>query len=238
MNEKAFRIKDLVVHYEKVEAIKGVSLELEEGEIVTLIGSNGAGKTTILRAVSGLKEPTSGEIWYRGRRIDRRAPADIVKAGIALVPEGRRLFPWLTVAENLNLGAFLRKDKQEVKRDWEKVFHYFPVLGQRLRQRAKTLSGGEQQMLAIGRALMAKPRLLLLDEPSLGLAPLIIKGIVRVIKDINEGGVSIVLVEQNARMALGLADKGYVLETGSITLEGSAKELENDENVKRAYLGV
>ncbi len=210
---------------------------VKEGDIVTLIGSNGAGKSTTLRAISGLKRPTTGEIWFDGKRIDGVAPERINKAGIAQVPEGRRVFPYMTVMENLEMGAFLRRDADRMNMDLEGVFKHFPILKERRKQSAGTLSGGEQQMLAIGRALMSKPRLLLMDEPSLGLSPLLCLEIARIIRDIHEEGRTIVLVEQNARLALNLAQKGYVLETGRIVLEGEALDLRENEQVKKAYLG-
>ncbi len=231
------KIKDLKVHYQKVEAVKGVSMEVEEGSIVTFIGANGAGKSTILRTISGLKNPTSGEIWFKDKRIDKKAPQDIVKAGIAQCPEGRRVFPYMSVLENLMMGAYTRKDKDGIKKDLESVYRHFPRLKERVKQAAGTLSGGEQQMLAMGRALMAGPKLMLLDEPSIGLSPLLVQEIAKIIKEINADGVSIVLVEQNATMALRLAQKGYVLETGRVALEGPAKDLLVDQHVKAAYLG-
>ena len=229
-------VKDIRIHYGKVEAIKGVSFGVEEGEIVTLIGSNGAGKTTILRTISGIKSPTSGEIWFKGERIDKMPSHRIVQMGIAQSPEGRRVFPYMSVAENLIMGAYVRRDR-EVGKDVEWVYQIFPRLKERAWQQAKTLSGGEQQMLAIARALMARPKLLLLDEPSLGLAPLVIAAIAEVIKEINKTGITIILVEQNARLALGLAHKGYLLETGNLVLAGDAKDLANSETVQRIYLG-
>lgn len=232
-----FEIKDLRIHYEGAEALKGISLEVEEGEIVTLIGSNGAGKTTTLRAISGLKRPTSGEIWFEGRRIDQMSPQDIVRIGIIHVPQGRELFPYMSVLENLKLGAFLRRDRGKIKKDLENLLEYFPGLKERSRQQAGTLSGGEQQMLAIACALMGNSRLLLLDEPSSGLSPIMVKEIGKIVSDINQRGTSILLVEQNARLALGLASRGYVLETGNIVLHGEAKELMHSEHVKKAYLG-
>jgi len=230
-------VKNLRVHYGKAEALKGISLGVDEGKIVTLIGANGAGKTTTLRTISGVKVPTSGEIWYQGKRIDGVPLHEIVRLGIAHIPEGRRVFATMTVLDNLQLGAYLRKDKREIARDLEKIFEHFPVLKERLGQPAGSLSGGEQQMLATARALMTSPKLLLMDEPSLGLSPILVEEVGNIVTDINRGGVSVILVEQNARMALRLADKAYVLEVGSIALEGNAKELANDEHVKKAYLG-
>lgn len=230
-------VKDITVHYKKVDAIRNISIEVEEGEIVTLIGSNGAGKTTTLRTISGLSHPTTGEIWFEDQRIDKKPPEKINKIGIAQVPENRRVFPYMTVAENLEMGAFLRKDEEGMNRDLEGVFKHFPILRSRQKQMAGTMSGGEQQMLAMGRALMSNPKLLLLDEPSLGLSPIMCLEIAKIIRDIHSGGRTIVLVEQNARLALALAQKGYVLETGNIVLKGNAKELRNNEKVKNAYLG-
>jgi len=210
---------------------------MENGAIVTLIGANGAGKSTALRAISGLIAISSGEILFREKKIHGLSPQEIVRSGIAHVPEGRRVFPYMTVKENLKLGAFRRKDKEGIRNDLEGVFEHFPVLRDRRSQRAGSLSGGEQQMLAIGRALMSQPLLLLLDEPSLGLAPLMVKEVGRIIREINQKNVGIILVEQNARMALRLAHKGYVLETGSVVLQGEASELIDNEHVKKAYLG-
>jgi branched-chain amino acid transport system ATP-binding protein len=225
------------VRYDSVVALKGVSMAVPVGGIVTIIGANGAGKSTTLRAISGLAPIAGGEIRFDGQRIDRLPPESIVGRGIAHVPEGRRVFPDLTVEENLRIGAFLRRDNQAVEHDLEDVYHRFPRLHERRRQWAKTLSGGEQQMVAIGRALMSKPRLLLLDEPSMGLAPLMIEEIARIILDIAKSGVPVVLVEQNAELALRLAQYVYVLETGRVALEGSARELHENAHVKRAYLG-
>jgi len=232
-----FEIRDLKVHYEGAEVLKGISLELEDGEIVTLIGSNGAGKTTTLRTISGLKTPTAGEIWFEDRRIDQMSPQDVVRIGIVHVPQGRELFPYMSVSENLRLGAFLRQDRDEINKDLEELLEHFPILKERSRQQAGTLSGGEQQMLAIAIALMGKPKLLLLDEPSSGLSPIMVGEIGKIVADINKGGTSVLLVEQNARLALRLAHRGYVLETGNIVLHGSAKELLHSEHVKKAYLG-
>ncbi len=230
-------VKNIRVLYEKVEAVRGISLDAEKGTVISLIGANGAGKTTTLKAISGLKRLTSGEIWFQGRRIDGMSPHAIVKLGIAHVPEGRRLFGLMTVKDNLAMGAFLQKDKGEIERNLEVVIRHFPILKTRQKQLARSLSGGEQQMLAIGRALMAKPTVLLLDEPSIGLAPLVVAEIARIIEDIKSAGLTIVLVEQNAHMALRLAEKGYVLETGKIVLEGDSKDLIHSEYVKKAYLG-
>ena len=231
-------IKDIHVHYGGAEVLKGVSLDLEEGQVVTLIGSNGAGKTTTLRAVSGLKGLTAGEIWFDGVRIDGLSPQEIVKRGVIQVPQGRGLFPFMSVSENLRLGAYLRKDKEQVRSDLANVLEHFPRLKERSRQRAGTMSGGEQQMLAIACALMGRPRLLLLDEPSSGLSPIMVEEIGRVVEGINSEGTSTLLVEQNAGLALGLAQRAYVLETGNMVLSGDAKDLLNSDHVKRAYLGV
>ncbi len=231
------QVDGAAVHYHKVAALKGVSMAVPEGGIVTMIGANGAGKSTMLRAISGLVALSAGEIRYAGQRIDGLAPEKVVALGIAQVPEGRRVFPDLTVRENLMTGAFLRNDANGIARDLEAVFGHFPRLDERSGQWAKTLSGGEQQMLAMGRALMSGPRLLLLDEPSLGLSPIMVAEIVKIILEINKRGVPVVLVEQNAEMALRLADYAYVLETGSIALEGAATELHENDHVRRAYLG-
>lgn len=230
--------QNLHIHYDQVEAVKGVSLTIEHGSIVSLIGSNGAGKSSILKAIFGLKKPTSGTIHFKGQKIDKRTSQDIARMGMAFSLEGRRLFPQMTVAENLEMGAFLTRDKKQVRQKMEKMFEAFPILKERSRQIAGTLSGGQQQVAAIARALMADPELLLLDEPSLGLAPLIIKDIARIIKEINRDGVSILLVEQNTKLGLGVADKGYVLEVGKVVLSGKAEELMENEHVQRAYLGA
>lgn len=231
------KINNINVYYGAIHAIKGISLEVNEGEIVTLIGANGAGKSTILRTVSGLLKPKTGEINFEGKNIAGMPAQNIVKLGISQVPEGRRVFANMTVLENLELGAYIRSDKQGIKDDMDVVFERFPRLSERLTQLAGTLSGGEQQMLAMGRALMSRPRLLLLDEPSMGLAPLLVKEIFSIIKDINATGTTILLVEQNANMALSIANTAYVLETGRITLSGSAKELAASEEIRKAYLG-
>jgi branched-chain amino acid transport system ATP-binding protein len=231
-------VKDLTVHYYKVSAVRSISITVEDGEIVALIGSNGAGKTTTLRAISGLKHPTTGEILFKGQRIDKLPPHKINALGIAMVPEGRRVFPQMTVLENLLMGAFLRKDKDEIQKNLEGVvFRHFPRLKERKKQAAGTLSGGEQQMLAMGRALMSAPKLLLLDEPSLGLSPIMCMEIGKIISDIHTEGKTVILVEQNARLALALSQHAYVIETGNIALSGPAKELSNNDNVRKAYLG-
>jgi len=230
-------IRNLRVHYGGVEALRGITLNMEQGEIVTLVGNNGSGKSTTLRTISGLKSLTSGEVWFQEERIDRFFPQDIVRAGIGHVPEGRNPFPYMSVMENLKLGAYLRSDQDEIGRDLEELFEYFPVLKERRKQQARTLSGGQQQMLVIGRALMGKPKLLLMDEPSLGLSPMMVQTIGKIVLDINQRGTSILLVEQNARLALRLANRGYVLETGSIVLEGEGKGLLTSEHVRKAYLG-
>lgn len=232
-------LKNVQTFYGNIMALGGVDIKISEGEIITLIGANGAGKTTTLMAISGIVPPRSGEIFFMGKPIHRLSPNEIVAMGISQVPEGRRIFPQLTVKENLDMGAFLRKDKAGIKKDMEHVFSLFPFLCERRHQTGGTLSGGEQQMLAISRALMARPRLLLLDEPSLGLAPLIVKLIFKIIKKINhEDGTTIFLVEQNANMALKLAHRGYVMENGQITLQGTAESLLHSEDVKKAYLGI
>lgn len=230
-------VKNIRLHYGMAEALKGVSLDVDEGMIVALIGANGAGKTSTLTATSGLKALTSGEIWFQDKRIDELPPHQIVGLGIAHIPEGRRVFTEMTVLENIAMGSYLRKDRHEIAKDMNRIYEHFPILEERRKQRAGSLSGGEQQMLAIARALMASPNLLLMDEPSLGLSPILVGKVSNIIRDINQGGISIILVEQNARLALSLANKAYVLELGSITLQGDAKELANDERVKAAYLG-
>lgn len=231
------KIENLVVSYGGIEALKGISLEVEEGKIVTLVGANGAGKSTTLRSIVGLVKQKSGTITYKGKDLLAEKTQNIVRNGITLVPEGRRIFPNLTVLENLKIGAFTRTDSKEINADLERVYSTFPILKERSWQLAGTLSGGEQQMLAVGRALMSRPRLLMMDEPSLGLAPLIVKEIFEIIKEIHRQGVTILLIEQNANAALHIAHKGYVLETGRITLTGTGKELLENEEVKSAYLG-
>jgi branched-chain amino acid transport system ATP-binding protein len=233
-----FEVKDLAVRYEGAEVVKGVSLYLEPGEIVTLIGRNGAGKSTILRAISGLKNPARGEIRFDGKRVDGQKPQAIVKMGIVQVPQGRGLFPYMSVAENLRIGAYLRKDRNATKKDLEEILEHFPRLRERARQQAATLSGGEQQMLAIACAIMCKPRLLLLDEPSMGLSPLMVSEIGKIIKEIHATGTTTLLVEQNSRLALKLAMRAYVLETGNIVVQGPAEELMHSEHVRKAYLGA
>ncbi|MFC8563643.1 ABC transporter ATP-binding protein [Peribacillus frigoritolerans] len=231
------KIEDINVYYGNIQALKGISLSINEGEIVTLIGANGAGKSTLLKSISGLLKPKQGKIIYEGDPIGGKAAQSIVKMGISHVPEGRRVFANMTVEENLQLGAYLRKDKAGIKQDMEKVYELFPRLLERLKQQSGTLSGGEQQMLAMGRALMAKPRLLLLDEPSMGLAPLLVKQIFHIIEEINKTGTTILLVEQNANLALSIADRAYVVETGRIVLSGKSEELTASEEIKNAYLG-
>ena len=232
------KVENIVVRYGRAEAVRGVSFTAESGGITTLIGANGAGKTTCLRAISGLVPLTSGEIWFEGERIDGRAPEEIARLGIAHVPEGRRIFPYMSVYDNLMTGAFSRKDKAGIQEDLEKVMEYFPVLRSKLKQMARSLSGGEQQMLAFGRAFLLKPKLFVLDEPSLGLAPLLVEAMGRYIKQFAEDGYSIVLVEQNATMALSVAQRAYVLEIGKVALEGNAEDLKVDEHVRKFYLAV
>jgi branched-chain amino acid transport system ATP-binding protein len=230
-------LNDVKTYYGNIRALKGISIEVNEGEIVCLIGGNGAGKSTTLMTISGVLTPEEGDILYRGRSIVSMRPDDIVQMGICQVPEGRMIFPVLTVMENLDLGAYLRKDKNGIKEDLDRVFGFFPVLRERSNQAGGTLSGGEQQMLAIGRALMARPKLLLLDEPSLGLAPILVDAIFEIIRQINDQGTTILLVEQNAQLALQFSHRGYVLETGEIALSDTSAELLKNEQVKKAYLG-
>ena len=231
-------IKKINVHYGKVEAVKGVSVQIEEGTVVSLIGSNGAGKSTILRTLAGLKRPTSGEIWFAGERIDGLSAPEVARRGIGYSMEGRRIFSGLTVHENLEMGAYVIKDRRKIQKRIEEICDLFPILRERNNQKGGTLSGGEQQMLAIGRAMMCAPSLLLLDEPSLGLAPKIVQELSVIIRDINKMGVSVFLVEQNSKLGLGVADRGYVLEVGEVVLMGDAKELMANDHVKKIYLGV
>lgn len=235
MNNSILKISDLKVNYGGIEAVKGISFDVPESSIVTLIGANGAGKSSTLRSISGLVKPKSGKIEFMGEDITAKDPTAIVTRGITLVPEGRRIFPDLTVLENLRVGAYLRKD--DLSEDIKWVYDLFPRLKERSWQAGGTLSGGEQQMLAVGRALMSRPKVMMMDEPSLGLAPLVVKGIFDIIKEINKQGVTILLIEQNANMALKTADIGYVLETGRITMSGKGSELYSNEEIKKAYLG-
>lgn len=231
-------IRKIKVHFGKVEALKDISLHVDQGHIVSLVGANGAGKSTTLRTICGLKKPTLGEILFEGEKINEMPTRQIIDKGIALVPEGRRLFPHMTVLENLKMGAYLRKAKKEINKDLEDIFHYFPVLKERSKQLAGALSGGEQQMLAIGRALMSKPKLLLMDEPTLGLSPLMCNEIANIITQINQLDTTVLLVEQNVRLAFAVAKKAYVLELGEIILEGDTDELIDSDYVRKAYLGV
>ncbi len=231
------KLEHLSVHYGAIEALKDVTLHVNEGEIVALIGANGSGKTTTLRTISGLIKKTSGDLIYEGKDLSKIPASNIVKQGLSHVPEGRRVFPRMSVYENLELGAITRNDHEEVKKDFKKYFELFPRLYERKDQMAGTLSGGEQQMLAIARGLLSRPKLLLLDEPSMGLAPLIVEEIFRIIKEINEEGVTVLLVEQNANLALTYAHRGYILKNGYVDLEGTSSELSNNEDVKKAYLG-
>jgi branched-chain amino acid transport system ATP-binding protein len=237
VNGKVLELEDVRVYYGAIQALKGVSLEVRSGEIVTLLGSNGAGKTSTLRAINGLNRPRSGRITFQGQDITTRPAHEIVKRGISQSPEGRKLFPRMTVSENLEMGAFQRSDRSEMQADLDHVFELFPRLAERRSQKAGTLSGGEQQMCAIGRALMAKPKLLMLDEPSMGLAPIFVEKIFEIIVEINKEGTPILLVEQNALMALEVAQRGYVLETGRVVLADDAKALSQNEGVRKAYLG-
>jgi branched-chain amino acid transport system ATP-binding protein len=237
MDEALLDVKDIHVFYGNIEAVKGMSFHVNRGEIVSLIGANGAGKTTTLRTVSGLLRPGEGAIFYEGQRIDLVPAHEIVGLGVAQSPEGRRIFPRMSVRENLDMGAFIRRDPDGQREDMDRIMDLFPILKERARQAAGTLSGGEQQMLAMGRALMARPKLLLLDEPSMGLAPLVVQTIFDTIRDINEQGMTVLLVEQNAAQALSLAHRGYVIETGKIVLEDEASALLENEQVRKAYLG-
>lgn len=231
------KVEKLNVHYGVIHALKDVSMEVKEGEIVSLIGANGAGKTTLLQTISGLLKKTSGEVMFLGKSMNKVSAKNIVKEGITQVPEGRHIFPGMSVYENLLMGAYLRKDKDGIKVDLQDIYQRFPILEKRSSQDASTLSGGEQQMLAMGRALMARPKILLLDEPSMGLAPILVKEIFNIIKDINEKGTTVLLVEQNAKMALSIADRAYVMETGNIVMTGTGAELVNSPEIQKAYLG-
>lgn len=231
------KVENIDVYYDKIHAIKDVSFTVKQGEVVTLIGANGAGKTTILKTISKILEPTRGVVLFEGEPLSKLLPHQLVYLGMAHVPEGRRVFAQMTVKENLEMGAYIRKDKASMKSDYDQIFSYFPRLKERMNQPSGTLSGGEQQMLAIGRALMSKPKLLLLDEPSMGLAPLLVKEIFNIVQTIKKQGTTILLVEQNANQALQVADRAYVLETGKIIKSGNAAELLEDDSVKRAYLG-
>ena len=231
------KVEKLNVHYGVIHALKDVSMEVKEGEIVSLIGANGAGKTTLLQTISGLLKKTSGEVVFLGKSMNKVSAKNIVKEGITQVPEGRHIFSGMSVYENLLMGAYLRKDKDGIKADLQDIYQRFPILEKRSSQDASTLSGGEQQMLAMGRALMARPKILLLDEPSMGLAPIPVKEIFNIIKDINEKGTTVLLVEQNAKMALSIADRAYVMETGNIVMTGTGAELVNSPEIQKAYLG-
>lgn len=237
MSNNILEIKNLVVSYNGIEAVKEISFDVPKGKIVTLIGANGAGKSTVLKTVAGVVKPKNASILFEGEEISGKTPDFIVSKGVTLVPEGRRVFPNLTVLENLKIGAYLRKDKKSIQKDIEHVYELFPRLSERSWQLAGTLSGGEQQMLAVGRALMSSPKLIMMDEPSLGLAPLVVQDIFSIIRQINSEGITVLLIEQNANMALKIADKAYVMETGRITMEGTGEELLSNETIKEAYLG-
>ncbi len=230
-------VKDLTVYYGKALALDRISLHVEQGEIVAMVGANGAGKTTAIRAISGSKQPASGEIWFEGRRIDRMPPYNVVRLGIVQVPAGRQIFQTMSVLDNLKVGAHLRKDREGVKRDLEMVYEHFPILKDKRNQAGGELSGGQQQMLAVGRALMADPKLLLMDEPSIGLSPILVSEVAKIIRNINSRGISVLLVEQNARMALRLASRAYILEIGRIGLQGKCEDLLDNDEVRRCYLG-
>ena len=236
-NGVLLRVDDIHTYYGSIEALKGITIEVHDGEIVTLIGANGAGKSTMLRSINGLNHPRTGRIHFGGKDITREAPHDVVRLGISQSPEGRKLFPRMSVLENLEMGAFQRRDRAELRSDLDRVYKLFPRLSERKQQRAGTLSGGEQQMVAIGRALMAHPKLLLLDEPSMGLAPIFVERVFETIVEINQQGTTILLVEQNAMMALDVASRGYVLETGRVALADDAKALLRNEQVRKTYLG-
>ena len=233
-----FEARSISVRYDKVMALRDVSIRLEQGQVVSLIGANGAGKTTTLRAITGLKKPSQGEVWFEGERIDQLPAAKIVARGIAMVPEGRHVYPFMSVKDNLLMGAYLRSDQAGIRADLDKIFTRFPRVKERMNQQAGTLSGGEQEMVVVGRALMARPRLLLLDEPSLGLAPMVVREIARLVTQVNqEENVSVILVEQNSRMALKVSQYGYVLETGKVGLEGPSADLMHNDHIKKLYLG-
>lgn len=236
MSEEVLKIEDLQVSYGGIEAVRGISFDVKQGEIVTLIGANGAGKSSTLRTISGLVKPAAGTVTFEGDDITGKDPTVIVSKGLMMVPEGRRIFPNLTVLENLKIGAYLRKD--DLEEDIERVYGYFPRLRERSWQEGGTLSGGEQQMLAVGRALMSRPKLLMMDEPSLGLAPIVVQDIFEIIRQINDAGTTVLLIEQNANMALHVADRAYVIENGKIAMEGTGEELLSDEKVRSAYLGT
>lgn len=231
------KVRNLSVHYGKIRAVRDIDMDIEQGEIVSLIGANGAGKSTTLRALSGLTKPAGGTIEFEGKQIAGWSAKAIVQAGLSHCPEGRQIFPRMTVMENLELGAYIRKNKQNLQSEYDRIFEYFPVLAERRTQLGGTLSGGEQQMLAIGRALMSKPKLLLLDEPSLGLAPLLVERIFEIIQNINREGMTVLLIEQNAWQALNIAHRGYVLETGCVSVSGAAADLLHNDHVRKAYLG-
>ena len=231
------RIENIELYYDQVYALKKVSLSLEEGETVALIGANGAGKSSILRAITGMSKVASGTITFQGKEITGHKPPEIVRMGVSMVPEGRRVFPYMSVKDNLMMGAFTRSGKEGIQKTLQKILALFPILSERYSQAAGTLSGGEQQMLAMGRALMSKPRIILMDEPSMGLSPIFVEEVFRIIKEISAEGTTVLLVEQNAKKALTIADRAYVLETGRIVLQGDAKDLLNNESVKKAYLG-
>jgi branched-chain amino acid transport system ATP-binding protein len=232
-----FEIKDLSVHYGKAKALEGLSLNVQQGEVVAIVGANGAGKTTLINTISGLKKSSSGEIWYQDKRIDRLAPHEVVKIGISQIPAERMIISPMTVLDNLKMGSMLRKDKRDVARDLDSMFEHFPILKERRSQLGGQLSGGQQQMLAVARALMSDPKLLLMDEPSNGLSPILVQEVGNIIRDINQRGISILLVEQNCRLALKLSTRAYVLELGRIVLSGDSKDLVNDDRIKKSYLG-
>ena len=233
-----FELKNISIHYDKVQALKNVSIHLQQGEIVALIGANGAGKTSTLRAITALAKPSAGEIWFEGKRIDGLEPASVVALGISMVPEGRHVYPFMSVKDNLLMGSYLRKDRAAIREDLERIYARFPRVKERIRQQAGSLSGGEQQMVVISRALMARPKLLLLDEPSLGLAPKVVRDIARAIVEINrDERIGVVLVEQNSRMALKISNRAYALETGRIALDGKSADLLNNDHIRKLYLG-